>query len=157
MRTVSNADKGRGFRTETEQLAPLGVELNQEKTRVVDLLKGEAFGFLGFDLRRVRKRKADGYFLQMTPKKKARKAIKAKVRDVSHLSGTADEAVRPRRKIAGHLPAILRHSALPRLRFGRRNSTASLRQRLPAIARIPLTRDSNSPSSGQPEKFWGKS
>ncbi len=70
-----------------EELAPLGVELNQEKTRVVDLLKGKAFGFLGFDLRRVRKRKADGYFLQMIPKKKARKAIKAKIRDIIQHSG----------------------------------------------------------------------
>lgn len=65
-----------------EQLAPLGVELNLEKTRMVNTLKGEAFGFLGFDLRRVRKRKGDGYFLLMTPKKKARKAVKAKVRDI---------------------------------------------------------------------------
>ena len=40
-----------------EQMAPLGVELNLEKTKMVDTLKGEAFGFLGFDLRRVRKRK----------------------------------------------------------------------------------------------------
>jgi hypothetical protein len=38
-----------------EQIAPLGVELNLEKTKVVDMLSGEAFGFLGFDLRRVRK------------------------------------------------------------------------------------------------------
>ena len=38
-----------------EQIAPLGVELNQEKTRMVNTLNGEAFGFLGFDLRRVRK------------------------------------------------------------------------------------------------------
>jgi hypothetical protein len=30
-----------------EQLTPLGVELNKEKTKVVDTLKGEAFGFLG--------------------------------------------------------------------------------------------------------------
>ena len=65
-----------------EQLAPLGVELNLEKTRMVNTLTGEAFGFLGFDLRRVRKRKGDGYFLLMTPKKKARKAVKAKVRDI---------------------------------------------------------------------------
>ena len=43
-----------------EQLAPLGIELNQEKTKVVDLLKGEAFGFLGFDLRRVRKSSKEG-------------------------------------------------------------------------------------------------
>jgi RNA-directed DNA polymerase len=65
-----------------EQLAPLGVELNWEKTRVVDTLAGEAFGFLGFDLRRAHARKGEGYFVLMTPKKKARKAIKAKVRDV---------------------------------------------------------------------------
>ena len=43
-----------------EQFALIGVELNQEKTKVVNTLKGEAFGFLGFDLRRVRKRKGDG-------------------------------------------------------------------------------------------------
>jgi group II intron reverse transcriptase/maturase len=73
-----------------EQLAPLGVELNREKTKVVNTLKGEAFGFLGFDLRRTRKRKGNGYYLQMTPKKKARKAIKAKVRDIiSHSGATA--------------------------------------------------------------------
>jgi RNA-directed DNA polymerase len=70
-----------------EQLAPLGVELNREKTRVVDMLKGEAFGFLGFDLRSVRKRKGNGFYIQMTPKKKARKAIKAKVRDIIQHSG----------------------------------------------------------------------
>jgi group II intron reverse transcriptase/maturase len=43
-----------------EQLAPLGVELNTEKTVVVDTLSGAAFGFLGFDLRRVRKRAGSG-------------------------------------------------------------------------------------------------
>ena len=71
-----------------EQLAPLGVELNREKTRVVDTLKGEAFGFLGFDLRLVRKTEGNGYFLLMIPKKKARKAIKARVRDIIQRSGT---------------------------------------------------------------------
>jgi len=65
-----------------EQFALIGVELNQEKTKVVDTLKGEAFGFLGFDLRRVRKRNGEGYFVLMTPKKKARKAVKAKIRDI---------------------------------------------------------------------------
>src|SRR5919108_3284926 len=69
-----------------EQLAPLGVELNREKTKRVDTLKGEAFEFLGFDLRRVRKRKGEGYYLLMTPKKKARKAIK-KVRDLIRRGG----------------------------------------------------------------------
>jgi len=65
-----------------EQIDPLGVELNLEKTKVVDTLRGEAFGFLGFDLRRVRLRSKDKYYILMTPKKKARKAVKAKVRDI---------------------------------------------------------------------------
>src|SRR5438309_3108465 len=70
-----------------EQFALIGVELNQEKTKVVNLLHGEAFGFLGFDLRRTRKRKGEGYFILMTPKKKARQAVKAKVRDLLGRSG----------------------------------------------------------------------
>jgi RNA-directed DNA polymerase len=70
-----------------EQIAPLGVELNTEKTRVVNTLNGEAFGFLGFDLRRVRKQSGDGHFILMTPKKKARKAVKAKIRDIIRHGG----------------------------------------------------------------------
>ncbi len=70
-----------------KQFALLGVELNQEKTKVVDALKGEAFGFLGFDLRRVRKRNGEGYFVLMTPKKKARVSVKAKVRDIVRRGG----------------------------------------------------------------------
>jgi RNA-directed DNA polymerase len=86
-----------------EQLTPLGVELNQEKTKVVDLLKGETFGFLGFDLRRVRKRKGNGHYLQMTPKKKARTAIKAKVRDIIRHSGST-----PMPKVIAQINASLR-------------------------------------------------
>jgi hypothetical protein len=47
----------------------------------------EAFGFLGFDLRRVHKRTKDGYTIQRTPKKKARKAMKAKIRDIIRSGG----------------------------------------------------------------------
>jgi RNA-directed DNA polymerase len=65
-----------------EQLIPMGVALNREKTKIVDTLTDEAFGFLGFDLRRVHKREKDGYYVHMTPKKKARKAIKAKIREI---------------------------------------------------------------------------
>lgn len=85
-----------------EQLAPLGVELNKEKTKVVDTLKGEAFGFLGFDLRRTRKRKGNGHYIQMTPKKKARKAIKAKVRDIVQHSGAT-----PMPKVVAQIKASL--------------------------------------------------
>jgi RNA-directed DNA polymerase len=65
-----------------EQLIPMGVALNREKTKIVDTLKDEAFGFLGFDLRRMHKREKDGYYVKMTPKKKGRKAIKAKIREI---------------------------------------------------------------------------
>ena len=37
-----------------EELALLHVTLNEAKSRIVDLAKGESFGFLGFDFRRVR-------------------------------------------------------------------------------------------------------
>jgi RNA-directed DNA polymerase len=40
-----------------EELAKLHVELNEEKSRIVDLTKGESFGFLGFEFRRVRSRR----------------------------------------------------------------------------------------------------
>jgi len=90
--TVSGHSTKRGWAERAlqrlqEQLVPLGVELNQEKTKVVDLLKGEAFGFLGFDLRRVRKRKEEGHLILMTPKKKARKAIKETIRELIRRGG----------------------------------------------------------------------
>jgi RNA-directed DNA polymerase len=90
--TVSGHSSKRGWAERAlqrlqEQLEPLGVELNREKTKEVNALKGEAFGFLGFDLRREPKRKGNGYFIKLTPKKKARKAIKAKVRDIIRQGG----------------------------------------------------------------------
>ena len=66
--------------------------MNLEKTKVVDTLKGEAFGFLGFDLRRVRKQSGGGHFILMTPKKKARKAVKAKIRDIIVYGGASPAA-----------------------------------------------------------------
>lgn len=36
------------------EFAALSVQVNEDKSRVVDLSKGESFGFLGFELRRVR-------------------------------------------------------------------------------------------------------
>ncbi len=60
---------------------------------MVDTLKGEAFGFLGFDLRRVRKRSGQGYFILMTPRKKARQAVKAKIRDLIARGGSTPAPV----------------------------------------------------------------
>jgi RNA-directed DNA polymerase len=39
-----------------EELAKLRVDLNEEKSRVVDLKAGESFGFAGFDFRRIQSR-----------------------------------------------------------------------------------------------------
>jgi RNA-directed DNA polymerase len=39
-----------------EEFVRLGVEINEEKSRLVNLERGESFGFLGFDFRRVRTR-----------------------------------------------------------------------------------------------------
>ena len=57
-----------------EELATLAVEVNEEKTHIVDLTKGERFGFLGFDFRRVRSRKG-AWRPQYTPKLKKRTAL----------------------------------------------------------------------------------
>jgi len=72
-----------------EQLVTLGVTLNEEKTQIVDMLKGESFGFLGFDLRRVMNQQGTKYFILMTPKKKARKAIKANIREIIKHGGAS--------------------------------------------------------------------
>jgi RNA-directed DNA polymerase len=57
-----------------EELATLAVEVNEEKTRIVDLAKGERFGFLGFDFCRVRSRKG-AWRPHYTPKLKKRTAL----------------------------------------------------------------------------------
>ena len=64
------------------QIEPLGLVLNTEKTKVVDTLSGEAFGFMGFDIRRVLNREKSRYFFLLTPRKKARLAIKSKIREI---------------------------------------------------------------------------
>jgi RNA-directed DNA polymerase len=70
-----------------EHLTPLGVQLNPEKTQVVDTLTGDALQFMGFDLRRVPKRRGQGYFILMTPKKEARTSIKARIRAIIRHGG----------------------------------------------------------------------
>ena len=64
-----------------EELAKLHVEINEEKSRIVDLGKGESFGFLGFEFRRVRSRKG-AWRPRYTPKRKKRTALLDKLKDV---------------------------------------------------------------------------
>jgi len=70
-----------------EQIEPLGVNLNTEKTKVVNMLDGVSFGFLGFDFRRILNREKTRHYILLTPKKKARKAIKAKIREIIQHGG----------------------------------------------------------------------
>jgi RNA-directed DNA polymerase len=64
-----------------EEFARLGVEINEEKSRKVDLARGESFGFLGFDFRRVRTRKGR-WRPHYTPKLKKRTALMRTLKDV---------------------------------------------------------------------------
>ncbi len=64
-----------------EELAKLHVEVNEEKSQIVDLGKGESFGFLGFEFRRVRSRKGV-WRPRYTPKVKKRTALLEKLKDI---------------------------------------------------------------------------
>lgn len=64
-----------------EELAKLEVEVNEEKSRTVDLAKGGSFGFLGFDIRRARSR-SGRWFALAIPKLKKRTELLAKLRVV---------------------------------------------------------------------------
>jgi RNA-directed DNA polymerase len=53
-----------------EELARLQVKVNEDKTRTVELSKGESFGFLGFEFRRVRSRAGRWMPLRLPQRKK---------------------------------------------------------------------------------------
>ncbi len=64
-----------------EELQKLDLQINHEKTKIVDLSKGESFGFLGFDVRLV-KSLSGKIRPQTTPKKGARDKLVTKIRDI---------------------------------------------------------------------------
>jgi len=64
-----------------QELAKLQVEVNEEKTRIVDLTRGESFGFLGFEFRRVRNRAGRWMPLRL-PQRKKRTALLRKLKEV---------------------------------------------------------------------------
>jgi RNA-directed DNA polymerase len=66
-----------------EEFAKLHVELNEEKSRTVDLTRGESFGFLGFEFRRARSRKGAWYAFK-APKLKKRTALLQKLKEIFH-------------------------------------------------------------------------
>ena len=82
-----------------EELAKLRVEINEEKSRIIDLAKGGSFAFLGFEYRLVlgRNRK---WRPQFVPKLKKRTALFAKLREIfrQHVSqpvGKVIEMINP--------------------------------------------------------------
>jgi len=65
-----------------EEFAKLQVEVNEEKSRTVDLVRAESFGFLGFDFRRLRSVKKHVWRAHYTPKLKKRTALLRKLKEV---------------------------------------------------------------------------
>jgi RNA-directed DNA polymerase len=62
----------------TAVLAPLGLRLAPEKSRTVNI--DEGFDFLGYTIRRLRKRGTNKHYVYTKPSKKAIQAIKDKVK-----------------------------------------------------------------------------
>ena len=78
-----------------EEFAELQVEINEEKSRTVDLGRGESFGFLGFEFRRIRSRRGV-WRAHYTPKLTKRTALLRKLKDVfrRHQSQPVDRVVK---------------------------------------------------------------
>jgi RNA-directed DNA polymerase len=64
-----------------EEFSKLHVEINEDKSRFVDLSKGESFGFLGFDFRRMRSLRGV-WRPHLVPQRKKRTALLRKLKDV---------------------------------------------------------------------------
>jgi RNA-directed DNA polymerase len=64
-----------------EELSRLEVQINEEKTRLVDLTLDETLSFVGFDFRRVKTRRGK-WGVRVTPRMKARTHLLAKLREV---------------------------------------------------------------------------
>jgi RNA-directed DNA polymerase len=82
-----------------EEIAKLRVEINEEKSRKVDLSKGGSFGFLGFEYRRIRSRKRR-WRAHYVPKLKKRTALLQKLKEnfqryVSQPVGRVIELINP--------------------------------------------------------------
>jgi RNA-directed DNA polymerase len=85
-----------------EEFAKLGVEINEEKSRSVNLRNGDSFGFLGFDFRRIRARSGK-WRVQFTPKLKKRTALLRSVKEVFRRYQS-----QPVSRVVKHINPILR-------------------------------------------------
>ena len=95
--TRERAEQARDLAEAT--LAPLGLRLHPDKTRIVDLRRGaEGFDFLGFHHRMVESRKRRGrWWLNKWPSPRAMASIRGKVRDMTAPSRVGLDCERGRR------------------------------------------------------------
>ena len=77
-----------------EEFGKLDVQMNQEKTRIVDLSRDETFSFLGFDYRRAKTRRG-AWGVRVTPRMKARTALLRELKEVfrCHQSQPIDRVI----------------------------------------------------------------
>jgi RNA-directed DNA polymerase len=77
-----------------EELGKLDVQVNPDKTRMVDLTQGETFSFLGFDFMRSKTRRGK-WGVWVTPKMKARTALLRKLKEAfrRHTSQGMDRVI----------------------------------------------------------------
>jgi RNA-directed DNA polymerase len=77
-----------------EEFRKLDVQMNQEKTRIVDLSRDETFSFLGFDYRRAKTRRGV-WGVRVTPRMKARTALLRELKEVfrRHQSQPVDRVI----------------------------------------------------------------
>lgn len=85
-----------------EEFAKLDLQVNEGKSRVVDLTQGESFGFLGFDFRRLRSQRGR-WRAQYTPKLKQRTALLRKLKVIFQRSDS-----QPTRRVIAEINPILR-------------------------------------------------
>jgi len=64
-----------------QELDKLGIKVNRDKTKIVDLTKGEAFSFLGFVYRRVKTRRGK-WGVSIVPKMKARTDLLRNLKEI---------------------------------------------------------------------------
>ncbi len=82
------------YRRLVEEFEKLDVQMNQEKTRIVDLTRDETFSFLGFDYRRIKTRRGV-WGVRVTPRMKARTALLQELKEVfrCHQSQPVDRVI----------------------------------------------------------------
>ena len=96
-----------------EEFGKLQVEINDEKSRIVDLERGESFGFLGFDFRYLRSRRG-AWRPHYTPKLKKRTALMRELKAVfrRYRSQPIERVIKPDQSDATGMGELLRGWAL---------------------------------------------